>query len=197
MAAECSQHELAPSAHSPPAAAGRPVLRLRGGAIHFGYCTPEQMERMFEQFYPLSSTAGERDATIVPADADSEIAALEAKLTALKAAKAKEGAAQTIEKAPTGADFRDALLVTLSERKVTAAQLQSFFVTHRKCSAAEALADVGSIVAAIDQREKDEAGEKDQEASKKPSGSASDQEAATDAQPKGDGPLVWNEESPL
>ena len=154
MAAECSPHELVPSAHSPPAAAGRPVLRLRGGAIRFGYCTPEQMERMFEKFYPRSSTAGERDATIVPADADSEIAALEAKLTALKAAQAKEGAAQTIEKAPTGADFRDALLVTLRERKVTAAQLQSFFVTHRKCSAAEALADVGSIVVASARRTK-------------------------------------------
>merc|ERR1711972_1156974 len=102
-------------------------------------------------------------------DVDPEIAALEAKLEALKKAKVGEGATGTSEKVPTGAAFRDALLLALGERKVSAAQLQSFFVTHRKCSAAEALADVGAIAVAIDQREKDEA---DKEAGKEASGKA-------------------------
>merc|ERR1712066_875642 len=74
---------------------------------------------------------------------------------AAAAGESAEGAAKVAE--PSGAAFRDALLLSLGDRKVSAAQLQSFFVSHRKCTAAEAIADVGAIAAAIDRREEEEA----------------------------------------
>merc|ERR1739844_820751 len=76
---------------------------------------------------------------------------------ALKRSKAAADATEAVEKVVDGAAFRDALLVSLGTEQVTAAQLQSFFVTHRKCNAAEALADVGSIVQAIHQKKRERA----------------------------------------
>merc|ERR1712139_346485 len=40
--------------------------------------------------------------------------------------------------------------------RVSAAQMQNFFVTHRKSTAAEAIADVGSIVKCIEKRKQEE-----------------------------------------
>jgi chaperone BCS1 len=142
---------------------GRVDMRVR-----FDYCTPSQMEKMFENFYPLvrmqmeggSEPTGE-------SNPDPEIAALESKLAALKRSKVAATQDGTSSEAvpPSGAVFRDALLLSLGERGVSAAQLQHFFVTHRKCTPAEAIADVGAIVIAMDDRLKEEA-EKDSNAPK-------------------------------
>merc|ERR1712032_915665 len=120
-----------------------------------------QIEKLFENFYPpkvaTTDTAAENSENAVSKE-DPEIAALEAQLAALKKAKAaasKEG--EMPEVAPSGAAFRDALLVALGSNRVSAAQLQNFFVTHRKCTAAEAIADVGSIVKCIEKRKDQEA----------------------------------------
>jgi len=139
---------------------GRVDLRVR-----FDYCTPDQMEKLFDNFYPpkvvsTPESSGKADGD-AEGDADPEIVALEAKLAALKRAKAAAAEGKSAEgtKAiePNGAAFRDALLLSLGDRKVSAAQLQSFFVSHRKCTAAEAIADVGAIAAAIDKRAEEEA----------------------------------------
>lgn len=139
---------------------GRVDLRVR-----FDYCTPEQMERMFDNFFGVPTTleAGGGDGSsadnkVEVAEADPEIAALEAKLAAMKKAKASTSiSGVAAEPEPTGAAFRDALLVALDDRKVTTAQLQSFFVQKRKCTAKEVIADVGAVVAALDERAKEEA----------------------------------------
>lgn len=151
--------------------------------VHFDYCTPEQMEKLFDNFYPPKVSATLDDNADLAAEAgkievDPEIAALEARLAALKKAKATaaegnqaEAEAAATEAVPNGAAFRDSLLVALGSHKLSAAQLQSFFVTHRKCSAAEAIADVSSIVKAIEKRAEEE------EAAKEPqkvSGEADD-----------------------
>jgi len=124
--------------------------------VHFDYCKPEQMQRLFDKFYPPKrSESSEREKESTDA-ADPEIAALEAKLAALKKSKAADAIGEdAVEIVVNGAAFRDALLVSLGDKQVTAAQLQSFFVMHRKCTAAEALADVGSIVKAIDQKKQE------------------------------------------
>jgi len=144
---------------------GRVDLRVR-----FDHCTPDQMEKLFNNFYPPKvESALESDCAAdgtKEADIDPEIAALEARLAALKRAKAAVATADstTEESAeaqvPNAAAFRDALLLSLGDRKVSAAQLQSFFVSHRKCTAAEAIADVGAIAAAIHKREEEEAAKK-------------------------------------
>merc|ERR1712217_599773 len=62
---------------------GRVDMRVR-----FDYCTPDQIEKMFENFYPQCK--GEVDGGIelvADPNVDPDIAALEAKLAALKAAK--------------------------------------------------------------------------------------------------------------
>merc|ERR1719336_2781718 len=121
------------------------------------------MERLFNNFYPTTAAAasdGNADigAEAAEAEADPEIAALEAQLAALRKSKAAAAAGgPAVEVVPNGAAFRDALLVVLGSNKLSAAQLQSFFVTHRKCTATEAIADVGSIVKAIEQRAQEEA----------------------------------------
>jgi len=136
--------------------------------VHFDYCTPEQMEKLFDNFYPpkaAASASSDGSANFaVEADkpeVDPEVAALEAQLAALKKAKAVKAAVsaggEAADVVPNGAAFRDALLVSLGSHRVSAAQLQSFFVMHRKCAAAEALADVGSIVKAIEKRKDEEA----------------------------------------
>jgi len=130
--------------------------------ICFDYCTPDQMEKLFNNFYPPEEeSTPQLGADGADGDADPEIAALEAKLAAMKRAKkavaegkSGDGALAVV---PNGAAFKDALLLSLGERKVSAAQLQSFFVSHRKCTAAEAIADVGAVAAAIDKRMEEEA----------------------------------------
>jgi len=143
---------------------GRVDLRVR-----FDYCTPDQMERLFDNFYPpkvasVPDPSGAATDSPAQIEADLEIAAMEAKLNALKRAKAAAADGKSAEGAeaavPNGSAFRDALLLSLGDRKVTAAQLQSFFVSHRKCTAAEALADTGAVAAAIDKREEEEAAKK-------------------------------------
>jgi chaperone BCS1 len=143
---------------------GRVDLRVR-----FDYCTPEQMEKLFDNFYPpkvvgTSESGCAADAATM-ADSDPEIAALEAKLAAMKRAKAAAADGKAAEadgaKEPNGAAFRDALLLSLGDRQVTAAQLQSFFVSHRKNTAAETIAAVGAVAAAIDKREEEEAAKKE------------------------------------
>jgi len=136
---------------------GRVDMRVR-----FDYCTPDQMEKMFENFYPQYKQE-RHEVKDVAHDADPEIAALEAKLSALKKAKA---AKESDEEIPSAAAFRDALLLSLGERQVSTAQLQHFFVTHRKCTPQEAIADVGAIAAVIDQREKEEAAQNPKDESK-------------------------------
>merc|ERR1719414_1111606 len=139
---------------------GRVDLRVR-----FDYCTPDQMEKLFDNFYPPkeegTTESGVECADCAQGDVDPEIVALEAKLAAMKRAKkaAAEGKSVdgAVEVVPNGAAFKDAVLLSLGDRKVSAAQLQSFFVSHRKCTAAEAIADVGAIAAAIDRREEEEA----------------------------------------
>jgi len=133
---------------------GRVDVRLK-----FDYCTPEQIEKIFESYYPVAGRGVDATSTAADASEDAQIAALEARLAALKKAKASGGksdepAGQQI----TGAMFRDALLLALGERKVTAAQLQSFFVKHRKVSAKEALAGIQDFVTALEEREKENAG---------------------------------------
>lgn len=133
---------------------GRVDVRLK-----FDYCTPEQIEKIFESYYPVAGRGVDATSTAADASEDAQIAALEARLAALKKAKASGGksdepAGQQI----TGAMFRDALLLALGERKVTAAQLQSFFVKHRKVSAKEALAGIQTFVTALEEREKENAG---------------------------------------
>jgi len=150
--------------------------------VHFDYCTPEQMEQLFDNFYPpkVTTTPADDLATeTAVSDMDPEIAALEAQLAALKKAKAaipKDG--QAPEVVPNGAAFRDALLVALGSHRVSAAQLQGFFVTHRKCTAAEAIADVGSIVKCIEERKQEEVADETKEPAKnddaKPKAVASD-----------------------
>merc|ERR1719414_700654 len=139
---------------------GRVDLRVR-----FDYCTPDQMEKLFDNFYPPKEEGTPRSGVEciddAQGDVDPEIVALEAKLAAMKRAKkaATEGKSvdDAVEVVPNGAAFKDAVLLSLGDRKVSAAQLQSFFVSHRKCTAAEAIADVGAIAAAIDRREEEEA----------------------------------------
>merc|ERR1711988_1752631 len=138
---------------------GRVDLRIR-----FDYCTPEQMERMFENFYATSAAdSGCTDGSCTDkgaevAESDPEIAALEAKLAAMKKAKASVSSCDVLTgPEPTGAAFRDALLLALGDCKVTTAQLQNFFVQKRKCTAKEIIANVGTIVAALDERAKEEA----------------------------------------
>lgn len=126
---------------------GRVDMRVR-----FDYCTPDQMEKMFENFYPQCKQS-DGSVPVTDDDADPEIAALEAKLLALKKAKAAQ---ESDGKPPNSAAFRDALLLSLGERQVSTAQLQHFFVTHRKCTPEEAVADVGAIAAIIDERAKEE-----------------------------------------
>merc|ERR1719382_2259988 len=113
--------------------------------VRFDYCTPDQMEKLFDNFYPpkadcTSNSEGVAD-LVAGGSLDPEIAALEAKPAVLKRAKAAasdcEAAGAEETKGPNGATFRDALLLSLGERRVTAAQLQSFFVSHRKCTAVE------------------------------------------------------------
>jgi len=135
---------------------GRVDMRVR-----FDYCTPDQMEKMFENFYP-QCTSSQESIPVADAHEDPEIAALEAKLSALKKAKAAKESPRCL---PSGAAFRDALLLSLGERQVSTAQLQHFFVTHRKCTPEEAIADVGAIAAVIDERAKEEE-EKDSNKSK-------------------------------
>jgi len=137
---------------------GRVDVRVR-----FDYCTPDQMAKLFDTFYPQKETSTAQSDETAKASSevdavDPEIAALEAKLAALKRTKAAaaDGKAEAA-KVPNGATFSDALLASLGDRQVTAAQLQSFFVSHRKCSAAEAIADVGAIAAAIAKREQEDA----------------------------------------
>ena len=130
--------------------------------VRFDCCTPDQMEKMFENFYPQCKQE-RHDVKDVPHDADPEIAALEAKLSALKKAKA---AKESDGEMPRAAAFRDALLLSLGERQVSAAQLQHFFVTHRKCTPEEVIADVGAIAAVIDEREKEEAAQNPKDESK-------------------------------
>lgn len=132
---------------------GRVDLRVK-----FDYCTPDQMEKLFENFYPAKDCGASvsSDSSWAEVSPDAEIAALEAKLAALKKAKTEGTGESEVAKVPNGSAFRDALLVSLGDRKVSAAQLQSFFVSHRKCSAAETLADVGAIAAAIDRRQEEE-----------------------------------------
>jgi len=154
--------------------------------VRFDYCTPDQMEKLFDNFYPpkvLSAPAPGPAEASADDKSDPEIAALEAKLAALKrarAAKAGGAAAGEAEGAlePTGAAFRDALLVSLGDRKVTAAQLQSFFVAHRKCSAAEAIADVGAIAAAIDARKEEESAQQAEGSHAKDAGKAGQESGA-------------------
>merc|ERR1740129_708517 len=154
---------------------GRVDLRVR-----FDYCTPDQMQKLFDNFYPPKDGDGPESSGKVSnaeGDADPEIVALEAKLAALKRAKAAAAAGETTEGAamaaePNGAAFRDALLLSLGDRKVSAAQLQSFFVSHRKCTAAEAIADVGSVAAAIDKREEEEAAKETASSGVKAAGSS-------------------------
>merc|ERR1712151_1430299 len=66
---------------------GRVDLRVR-----FDYCTPDQMQKLFDNFYPPKDRdAPESGGTADPAaqlNSDPEIAALEAKLAAMKRAKA-------------------------------------------------------------------------------------------------------------
>merc|ERR1712054_393057 len=111
--------------------------------VHFDYCTPDQMKRLFDNFYPPKAST-----------------------TSDNAAAGGEAA----EAVPDGAAFRDALLVALGSHRVSAAQLQSFFVTHRKCTAAEAIADVDSIVTAIKKRAEEEAPKESQEPSQEADG---------------------------
>merc|ERR1712118_457643 len=118
---------------------------------------------MFENFYPqCKAEAHAEGAATTDVNADPEIAALEAKLAALKKAKAaKDEPGNSAESGlATGAAFRDALLLSLGDRQVSTAQLQHFFVTHRKCTPAEAIGAVDAIAAAIDERLKEE-GERD------------------------------------
>merc|ERR1712217_465871 len=135
---------------------GRVDMRVR-----FDYCTPDQIEKIFESFYPQckGEVYGGIELVADP-NVDPDIAALEAKLTALRAAKelAKTSTdAKGTNTLITGSAFRDALLLSLGEHQVSAAQLQHVFVTHRKCTPAEAIADVGAIVASIQERAKEEA----------------------------------------
>merc|ERR1719401_333607 len=62
---------------------GRVDLRVR-----FDYCTPDQMQKLFDNFYPPKDRdAPESSSKVSPdaeGDADPEIVALEAKLAALK-----------------------------------------------------------------------------------------------------------------
>merc|ERR1712224_508778 len=90
---------------------------------------------------------------------DPEIAALEARLAALKKAKAAGKKPDDGSELVTGAVFRDALLLALGERKIAAAQLQSFFVKQRKSTAKEALAAVSSFALELEQRDKENAEE--------------------------------------
>jgi len=133
---------------------GRVDLRVR-----FDYCTPDQMEKLFDNFYPPKEEgtplSGVECVDDAHGDIDPEIVALEAKLAAMRRAKKSVGGGAAV--VPNGAAFKDAVMLSLGDRKVTAAQLQSFFVSHRKCTAAEAIADVGTIAAAIDRREEEEA----------------------------------------
>jgi len=130
--------------------------------VKFDYCTPDQMERLFNTFYPEPKAESSQESAQTPPDAavnsetDPEILALEAKLAALKKLKAGELAQNSETLVPSGAAFREALLLSLGDRKVSAAQMQTFFVSHRKCTAAEAVADVGAIAEAIDKREEEE-----------------------------------------
>lgn len=134
---------------------GRVDMRVR-----FDYCTPDQIEKMFENFYPqCKGQAGTGSELVAASNVDPDIAALEAKLAALKKAKeiAKANKEANGNDAPiSGAAFRDALLLSLGEHQVSAAQLQHFFVMHRKCTPAEAIADVGAIATAINDRAKEE-----------------------------------------
>jgi len=136
---------------------GRVDMRVR-----FDYCTPNQIEKLFENFYPQCKRQVDNGSELITgSNVDTDIAALEAKLAALKAAKetAKANKETTAKDAPiSGATFRDALLLSLGERQVSAAQLQHFFVTHRKCTPAEAIADVGAIAVAIEDHIKEGAG---------------------------------------
>merc|ERR1711920_1075391 len=65
---------------------GRVDLRVR-----FDYCTPDQMQQLFDNFYPPKDgeapESSGRASTDAEGDADPEIVALEAKLAALKRAK--------------------------------------------------------------------------------------------------------------
>merc|ERR1712187_907327 len=95
---------------------GRVDMRVR-----FDYCTPDQIEKMFENFYPQCRVqAGIGSEPLPDSSVDPDVAALEAKLAALKAAKKL---ARENEEAPgkgaqiTGAAFRDALLLSLGSGK--------------------------------------------------------------------------------
>merc|ERR1712196_549389 len=139
---------------------------------------------MFETYFP---PAGHTDAAAVvkssTGEEDTEIAALEARLAALKKAKAAGKKPEDTSEHVTGAVFRDALLLALGDRKVSAAQMQSFFVKQRKASAKEALAAVSSFAAELEEREKEnnaeeaakkEAAEQSEEGPKEPPTSTSD-----------------------
>lgn len=149
---------------------GRVDVRVR-----FDYCTPQQIEQLFENFYPAAAAAKpanaiDKDASEGTSADDPEIAVLEARLAALRRAKSDGAVGKAL---PVGADFRDALLVALDGRKVTAAQLQNFFVKNRKCTAVEAIGNIDQIVEALKRREQEEAekiagvGEKDGASDKK------------------------------
>jgi len=124
---------------------GRVDLRVR-----FDNCTPDQMEKLFDNFYPPKEEgtprSGDKCADGAQCDADPEIAALEAKLAAMMRAKLRavqgKSADGVMAVVPNGSAFKEALLLSLGDRQVSVAQLQSFFVCHRK--------DVGAMAAAID-----------------------------------------------
>merc|ERR1712228_956592 len=68
----------------------------------------------------------------------------------------------------------------MGSHRVSAAQLQGFFVTHRKCTAAEAIANVGSIVKCIEKRKQEEVAEETKEPAKNDDG-AKTKAVASDA----------------
>lgn len=147
--------------------------------IKFDYCTPDQMEKMFETYFP---PAGHADAAAAAksstGEEDPEIAALEARLAALTKAKAAGKKPEDASEHVTGATFRDALLLALGERKVSAAQLQSFFVKQRKASAKGALDAVPAWIVELEQRDKENAEEAaKKEAAKKESDDKAEQSA--------------------
>merc|ERR1712050_358821 len=93
--------------------------------VHFDYCTPDQMKKLFDNFYPpkastTSDGAADAGAEAPKTDVDPEIEALEAQLSALKKAKAIAAAGgKAAEAVPDGSAFRDALLVALGSRRVS------------------------------------------------------------------------------
>ena len=128
----------------PPGTTHPPLTSRRCHQVRFDHATDEQIEKMWDAFYPPPSGA--------MAAGDGEH-------------KAVDGTSGDVEVECAGVEvglaeaFRVAVRASLGGRPVACCSLQHFFVTQRRRTAAQALAAVGELLEDLRRREAEDAGD--------------------------------------